>query len=216
MRFGLYALALLVVVGGYFYALISSPVRSYVDPDKVDPASLAKVLRPEALPDGFALVSEQHGFENWRPSGRGAYGAQLFENAEGERIAIQVIVMGSRWANGNLRTSDALCGREWPGSECDGQFNTYRYEDAYPALYGNSASTQASMRTSTSGARVRNDTFVLAGMRITVSTLAHDETSRGSELLQTNQSIVAELYAGAIALADDQGVDVRDSLTAKR
>src|SRR5262245_54407450 len=98
----------------------------YVDPNKVEPVTLADILTPEALPAGFELLSEQHGYENWHPSGRAAYSARLFANAAGERIAVQVTAMGSRWASQYLERTDALC-RRWPDGECDGQYNTYRY-----------------------------------------------------------------------------------------
>ena len=214
MRFGLYALALLAIVGGYCYALISDPERSYLAADDVEPETLTAILTRDALPVGFDLVHEKHGYQNLRPSGEATYGAQLFQNERGDRIAVEIIAIGSRWA-GSFQAGDALCSQPWPESECDGQFNTYRYDYALPAHYG-SAGTESSVRLSTTGARVRSDTFAVAGMRITVSSLARGDSAQSGALLQTNQRIVADLYSCAIVLADKHGVNVRGLLNAKR
>ena len=53
MRFGLYLLAFVGLIGGYCYALISSPERSYVEADDVEPETLTAILSSDALPAGF-------------------------------------------------------------------------------------------------------------------------------------------------------------------
>src|SRR5688572_24749182 len=168
MRGKVVALVVLVVLGGYVYALTSNTTRSFVEPEALDPRELGEIVPPDALPPAFESLAEHHGYRNVRPSGRMAYSAQLFQDPAGNRIAIEVEAYGTRWAYSNMRAGDALCSQPWPDGECDRQFNPYRYTFAVP-LTITTDSTASSARESSTGARVRNDTFWRAGMRITVT-----------------------------------------------
>ncbi|MPZ49715.1 MAG: hypothetical protein GEU75_10560 [Dehalococcoidia bacterium] len=192
-----------MALAAYIFVVRSSTPPEYVNPDALEPAELQAIISLEALPLGFELVGEDAQRHLWSPGSADevAYAATLFEDAQSNRIAVQIIATGKGETRAGLRYArDALCSKIWPDTDCDPQYNSFRYSEAEPAaLVGEKA--VASMRGSRSGALVHNYTFVRAGMLVTLSIQSADVS-----MYEVSDEILRELDARTIAFARELGV----------
>ena len=209
-------LAIVGLVGGvllavYTFVVASSTSPRYVDPDAVEPQDLKAIMPPETLPVGFKLAAEDVGRRLWAPGSEDevAYGSWLFIDDAGNRIAVSITATGTGATRTGLRYArDALCSKSWPNSDCDPQFNSSQYVETEPLRVGERS--VGSSRESASGRSIRNDTFVRAGMEITLSIESEDESSFEAV------AILRALDLNAIAFARDRGVAIPRSALAKR
>ena len=104
----------------------------------------------------------------------------------------------------------ALCSKTWPNSECDPQYNSHRYTETEPAARVGEKAV-ASLRFAASGSRVRSDTFVRAGMLVTLSMESPNES-----YFAYSSPILRGLDAQAMAFALERGVAVEKPNLAKR
>ena len=155
------------------------------------------------LPSGFLLVGEEAGRYPFAPgmTNEVAYAAMLFDDASGGRIAVSLIATGTGETRVGLRYArDALCSKEWVNGDCDPQYNSYRYVASEPTTQVGEKII-ASERAARSGAGVPSDTFVRAGLLVTLSVEAADES-----LFEQSPEILRALDVRVLAFAAQHGV----------
>ena len=158
----------MALLAGVYVAFVArSSDRLYVSRD-VSHDELRDVIDSIWLLGELKPVSEKAGRQPWPRMGRDiAFVEALFMDAAGNRAAVSVLAIGSGEARTGLRSArDALCLKDWQASDCDQQFNNFRYEAAPAAEVGEKV--LASIREGASGPVVSH-TFTRAGMQITLS-----------------------------------------------
>jgi hypothetical protein len=189
----------------------------YVDPRTVSAEELKTLLSVEALPPGFRLVAEAGGRTPWGAPGddwQATYAERLYEDDGANRVAVRVVVTGTA-LRGDLSRYDALCSKTWTAGDCGPQYNAYRYTQAATIVDAGErafASTRQCFAEACGadravpGAPVHNQTFVRAGMVVTLSVQSRDETLDASAA-----DILVALDERLSAVAKSRGVDVASS-----
>jgi hypothetical protein len=209
-------------IAGYIGVLVRTHEPDLVDPGSVSVTEL-KALVPESIvPSGYGLAAENGGRQPWGMPGedswRATYAERLFKDSGSGRIAVRIIVTGTPTRGGYIGSYDALCSRSWVEKYCDPQYNANRYvpvEQSFIAAGGASRRECHTELCGLSASRpmpsIRNESFVRAGIIVTVSTEAADDAS-----LPDLRGLLAALDERVSKLATSHGVAVSRQVPSKR
>jgi hypothetical protein len=213
-----------VAIAGYISVLVRTNEPELVDPGSVDASDLKALMPEAAMPPGYRLVAENNDRVLWGMPGedtwRAAVAERLFEDDAGNRIAVRVVVTGMSQRRAAIGHHDALCSKAWARTDCDPQYNAYRYTAAERSIPGPEASVASFRQCYTAlcgataeqpGPLTRNESFVRAGVIVTLSVQSPDESAFG-----LSPGLLQALEERTSALVRSRGVDLSASAAAKR
>jgi hypothetical protein len=202
------------VIAGYIGTLVLTNEPDLVDPGSVSVSELKALMPLEALPPGYEPKAEGGGRQPWGMPGedtwKATYAERLFQNEAGSRIAIRINVTGTPTRGRYAGSYDALCSPAWPDSRCDPQNSAYRYLPAQQSMMVAGAASVRECYNDLCGLtatrvvpNTRNETFVRAGILVTVSV----EAAPGRPLPEVGELLKA-LDQRVSRLATARGVDL--------
>jgi hypothetical protein len=187
-------------------------------PLNVDPDELKSLILAVPVPAGFYELQQDADRIPYDGAARIHYGtadgtkvpraAVLFGNSAGIRLAVQILVTGLQEAARVLSTYDAICSQRWASTECDIKYD-YRNVSvprSLPPVAAVGERTSASWQALASGGGVRSDSFLRAGVAVTVSLKSFDDS-----YLEDTVRLLRILDAQLIGYATGKGVDVQQS-----
>jgi hypothetical protein len=176
MRLALALVAITASLVLYIHLVVSTTASAYLGPDNVSESELNAIVQGDGSLPGYEMISSDAGEDSWRPGPiTVAFSRAVHEDGEGNRVAIELVATGSRWARSGLRYArDAICLSELT-TGCNPQFNLNRYEATAPSADVGEKIVAAERQNGE--LRTRSDTFVRSGVLVTVTVQGTGELS---------------------------------------